>query len=81
MDKRVEEYDVVIIGGGAAGASWAVNTGGRGFTYQMENAVILGGHWGGMNRSRSRCSDWSCSPATWFNYIGARGVADHQILD
>ena len=68
-------------GGGAAGASWTANTGGRGSTYQMENAVIFGGNWGGGAYSGSRCSNWSSSPTISSNHIGARGVCDHLILD
>ena len=68
-------------GGGAAGASWTANTGGRGSTYQMENAVIFGGNWGNSAGSGSRCSVWSDSPSTSNYYIGARGVCDHLTLD
>lgn len=68
-------------GGGAAAASWTANTGGRGSTYQMENAVLFGGYWGGASNSGSRASLWDNSP-TYSNYhIGARGVCDHLILD
>lgn len=68
-------------GGGAAGASWTANTGGRGSTYQMENAVLLGGYWGHTTESGSRCSRWANSP-TYSNYgVGARGVCDHLTLD
>lgn len=68
-------------GGGAAGASWTANTGGRGSTYQMENAVLFGGHWGNTSVSGSRCSHWVNSPTYSFNIIGARGVCDHLTLD
>lgn len=68
-------------GGGAAGASWTANTGGRGSTYQMENAVLLGGNWGNPTESGSRCSAWSYSPPASSNYFGARGVCDHLTLD
>ncbi|MFV0602024.1 MAG: hypothetical protein ACK5NE_09455 [Brachymonas sp.] len=68
-------------GGGAAGASWAANTGGRGNTYQIENAVVLGGAWGYTTESGSRCSAWSYSPTVSLYNIGARGVCDHLILD
>ena len=67
-------------GGGAAGAGWTANTGGRGSTYQMENAVRLGGHWGYTTEAGSRCSIWNDSPTLSNNYIGARGVCDHLIL-
>lgn len=68
-------------GGGAAGASWTANTGGRGSTYQMENAVLLGGFWGHTAESGARCSAWNVSPPGSGNYIGARGVCDHLTLD
>jgi len=68
-------------GGGAAGADWTANTGGRGSTYQMENAVIFGGHWGNTTGSGSRCSGWYASPTYSPSYLGARGVCDHLILD
>ena len=67
-------------GGGAAAASWTANTGGRGSTYQMENAVFFGGSWGYTSYAGSRASDWSNSPAFSYNGIGARGVCDHLIL-
>ena len=68
-------------GGGAAGAAWTANTGGRGSTYQMGNAVRLGGSWGNPTESGSRCSYWNNSPTNSLNYIGARGVCDHLTLD
>ena len=68
-------------GGGAAGASWTANTGGRGSTYQMENAVLLGGYWGNTTESGSRCAYWNYSPTSSYNGIGARGVCDHLTLD
>lgn len=68
-------------GGGAAGAAWTANTGGRGSTYQMENAVRLGGGWGSTTESGSRCSGWYSSPTTSGDSLGARGVCDHLILD
>ena len=68
-------------GGGAAGASWTANTGGRGSTYQMENAVLLGGTWGNPAEAGSRCSVWSSSPTSSFSSRGARGVCDHLTLD
>lgn len=67
-------------GGGAAGASWTANTGGRGSTYQMENAVLLGGAWGSGAYSGSRSSGWNVSPPISPSSIGARGVCDHLIL-
>lgn len=68
-------------GGGAAAASWTANTGGRGSTYQMENAVRFGGNWGTTSNSGSRASDWYASPAASVSSIGVRGVCDHMILD
>lgn len=68
-------------GGGAAAASWASNTGGRGDTYQMENAVVLGGFWGYTSNAGSRCSGWGNSPPDSTNGVGARGVCDHLVLD
>lgn len=68
-------------GGGAAGAAWTANTGGRGSTYQMENAVLFGGNWGSTPESGSRCSSWSNSPTFSSSSIGARGVCDHLTLD
>lgn len=68
-------------GGGAASAAWTANTGGRGSTYQMENAVLLGGYWGYTTESGSRCSHWYLSPTTSNGSLGARGVCDHLCLD
>ena len=68
-------------GGGAAAASWTANTGGRGSTYQMENAVLFGGYWVDTSYSGSRASIWYFSPTSSNNFIGARGVCAHLILD
>lgn len=68
-------------GGGAAAASWTANTGGRGSTYQMENAVRFGGDWGGASNSGSRASILNSSPTISDGSIGARGVCDHLIID
>lgn len=68
-------------GGGAAAASWTANTGGRGSTYQMENAVLFGGHWDSASNSGSRASVWIHSPTASYSNFGARGVCDHLILD
>ena len=68
-------------GGGAAGAGWTANTGGRGSTYQMENAVILGGYWATGSSCGSRASDWTFSPRDSGRYFAARGVCDLLILD
>ena len=64
-------------GGGAAGASWAANTDGRGSTYQMENVALFGGNWGSEANSGSRTSHWVHSPTSSGAYIGARGRSDH----
>ncbi|MGI2326153.1 MULTISPECIES: phage major tropism determinant [unclassified Methylococcus] len=68
-------------GGGAAGASWVANTGGRGSTYQAENAVLLAGGWSNGGNAGSGCAYWSNSPAYSLNNIGARGVCDHMRRD
>ena len=68
-------------GGGAAAAGWTANTGGRGSTYQMENAAFFGGNWLESANSGSRCSIWNLSPSPSSNAISARGVADHLQLD
>lgn len=68
-------------GGGAAAASWTANTGGRGSTYQMENAVLFGGAWGNASYSGSRASVWDHSPTYSNNNVGARGVCDHLIME
>jgi hypothetical protein len=68
-------------GGGAAGGAWAANTGGRGSTYQMENAAIFGGYWAEASNSGSRASHWFYSPTTSGSNIGSRGVCDLLILE
>lgn len=68
-------------GGGAAGAGWTANTQGRGSTYQLSNAVILGGAWDEAAHSGSRASAWINSPTISYSRIGARGVCDLLILD
>ncbi|MHB1368678.1 MAG: phage major tropism determinant [Pseudomonadaceae bacterium] len=68
-------------GGGAADVIWTANTGGRGSTYQMENAVRFGDDWDSVTEAGSRCSAWNASPTASGNYIGARGVCDHLTLD
>lgn len=68
-------------GGGAAGASWTANTGGRGSTYQMENAVLLGGAWDYQTSAGSRCSLWNSSPTYSGSGGGARGVCDHLVIE
>ena len=68
-------------GGGAASAAWTANTGGRGSTYQMENAVLFGGAWGHTSSSGSRASVWNNSPTNSYNHIGTRGVCSHYVVD
>jgi len=68
-------------GGGAAAASYAANTGGRGSTYQMENVALFGGAWTAGSVSGSRSSTWNNSPTASVSSVGARGVCDHLILD
>lgn len=68
-------------GGGAAGAGWTANTQGRGSTYQLSNAVLLGGAWFEAATSGSRASIWLNSPTFSYTSIGARGVCDLLILD
>lgn len=68
-------------GGGAAAASWTANTGGRGYTFQMENAVLFGGFWDDTVGAGSRATYWSVSPTSSTSSFGARGVCDHLILD
>jgi hypothetical protein len=68
-------------GGGAAAASWTANTGGRGSTFQMENAALFGCAWDNTSYSGSRASVWYYSPTISRSFIGARGVADHLILE
>lgn len=67
-------------GGGAAGAGWTANTGGRGSTYQMENAALFGGDWDRGSYCGSRASDWNHSPTYSYSGVGARGCCDHLIL-
>lgn len=68
-------------GGGSASAAWVNNNGGRGQTYQMENAVIFGGYWGHTSYCGSRASYWSSSPSYSDAGVGCRGVCDLLILD
>jgi hypothetical protein len=68
-------------GGGAAAAGWTSNNGGRGQTYQMENAVVFGGNWDTGALCGSRASAWFTSPSSSYGDIGCRGVCDLLILD
>ncbi|WP_209316211.1 hypothetical protein [Haematospirillum sp. 15-248] len=55
-------------------------TGGRGSTYQMSNAVILGGEVRYPSYSGGRCSNWGHPAFSAYHYISARGVCAHRIL-
>lgn len=68
-------------GGGTGTAAWTANTGGRGSTYQLENAVLFGGVWADGANSGSRCSNWNNAPTLSSGGIGVRGVSDHLILE
>ena len=68
-------------GGGAAGAGWTSNAGGRGATYQLENAVRFGGGWGDAVSAGSRCSASNFSPSNSENATGARGVCGHYVAN
>lgn len=68
-------------GGGPAPAGWTANTGGRGSTYQMERAVLLGGDWDETAYAGSRCSNWSSGATGSYPNFGARGVCAHLTLD
>ena len=67
-------------GGGAAGAAWANTNGGRGQVYQQENALLLGGDWGGAAFSGSRASYWGYAPSFSGGGVGARGRCEHLNL-
>lgn len=68
-------------GGPYGTAAWTANTGGRGSTYELSNAVLLGGDWFSAAHAGSRCSLWDYAPASSTISIGARGVCDHLQLD
>ena len=68
-------------GGPYGTAAFTANTGGRGSTYNLSNAVRFGGNWLDGAVSGSRCSYWSNAPTASGGDIGARGVCDHLILD
>jgi hypothetical protein len=67
-------------GGGAQGAAWANNNGGRGQVYQQENALLLGGSWGVAAFSGSRASSWGDAPSISESRFGARGRCEHLTL-
>lgn len=68
------------LGGPYAAASWANNNGGRGQTYNLPNAVLLGGAWNNGVNAGSRTSGWSYSPSNSGTDFGGRGVCDHLLL-
>jgi hypothetical protein len=68
-------------GGGALGAAWVANTGGRGSTYQLPNAAVFGGAWNDGANAGSRSSRWDSSPSNSSSVISSRGVADHLLID
>jgi hypothetical protein len=67
-------------GGPYAAASWANNNGGRGNTYNLPNAAILGGDWSETSNSGSRSSYWFVSPSISYYGLSGRGVCDHLSL-
>ena len=67
-------------GGPYGSAAWTANTGGRGSTYNLSNAVILGGYWAEGANSGSRCSGWNGAPTVSGGGVGGRGVCDHLKL-
>ena len=68
-------------GGGAAGASFVANTEGRGSSFQLSNAVLLGGDWANGANAGSRCSRWVNAPTASLSGISSRGVSDHLRRD
>lgn len=68
-------------GGPYGTAAWTANTNGGGSTYNLSNAVLLGGGWTSGANAGSRCSIWVNAPTVSINDIGARGVCDHLQLD
>jgi hypothetical protein len=67
-------------GGGQGTAAYTANTGGRGSTYLLPNAVLFGGFWGPGAICGSRASFWGDSPSDSGVSIGLRGVCDHLRL-
>ena len=68
-------------GGGAGTVAWTANTGGRGSTYQLCNAVVFGGYWNDGTADGSRCSLWNYAPTYSSGTVSARGIADHSITE
>jgi len=67
-------------GGPYGSTTFSANTGGRGGTYQLSNAVRLGGYWNDTSYAGSRCASWAYAPAASYYRISARGVCAHRIL-
>lgn len=61
--------------------AWTANTGGRGSTFNLPNGPVFGGHWGSGANSGSRSVSLGVAPTDFGDNIGARGVADHLIID
>jgi hypothetical protein len=68
------------LGGPYASAAWTNNNGGRGQTYALPNAAVLGAYWGDGVYAGSRSSAWNYSPSNSANYLSGRGVCDHLSL-
>lgn len=62
-------------GGPYGTAAWTTN--GRGSTYNLSDAVLLGGAWGSGADSGSRASLWFSLPSNSLADVGARGRCDH----
>jgi len=65
-------------GGPYGSSAYTANTEGRGSTYNLSNAVFLGGRWLDTSNSGSRSSDWSYAPTFSNPDLGSRGVCDHK---
>ncbi len=62
-------------GGSYGTAAYTAN--GRGSTYMLSNAALLGGYWDDGAYSGSRSSYWSYLPSNSYATVGARGRCDH----
>jgi hypothetical protein len=67
-------------GGPYGTTAYTANTQSRGSTYNLSNAVLLGGLWSEAAASGSRASFWNASPPVSNTSVGARGVCDHLTL-
>ena len=73
-----------FIANGSGSGGWQDITEGRGEIYTFgasARAGILGGYWSGASNAGSRCSNWTIVPSLSAGVIGARGVAEHLILE